>query len=98
VSDEAYTLSLAPGARPVLTEAPPRGLPVAVAAAVTEFLTGALLDNPHRVGKPLARELAGYHSARRGAYRVIYRIDEPGRVVHVVRIDHRADVYRGRKP
>ena len=75
---------------------PPRGLPVAVAAAVTEFLAGALLDNPHRVGKPLARELAGYHSARRGAYRVVYRIDEPARTVHVVRIDHRADVYRTR--
>jgi mRNA interferase RelE/StbE len=63
---------------------------------VTEFLTGALLDNPHRVGKPLARELAGYHSARRGAYRVVYRIDERARTVHVVRIDHRADVYRAR--
>lgn len=96
MSDEAYALSLAPAARRVLVEGPPRGLPVAVAAAVTKFLTGALLDSPHRVGKPLARELAGYHSARRGAYRVVYRIDEPARIVHVVRIDHRADVYRPR--
>ena len=90
---EAYALSLAPAARRVLAEGPPRGLPVAVAAAVTEFLTGALLDNPHRIGKPLAREPAEYHSARRGAYRVVYRIDEPARTVHVVRIDHRADVH-----
>jgi mRNA interferase RelE/StbE len=96
VSDEAYALSLAPSARRVLVEAPPRGLPMAVAAAVTEFLTGVLLENPHRVGKPLTRELGGYHSARRGAYRVIYRIDENERTVHVVRIDHRADVYRTR--
>lgn len=94
MSDEAYALSLAPSARRILAQGPPRGLPVAVAVAVTEFLTGALLDNPHRVGKPLARELSGYHSARRGAYRVIYRIDDAERVVHVVRIDHRADVYR----
>jgi mRNA-degrading endonuclease RelE of RelBE toxin-antitoxin system len=94
VSDEAYALSLAPSARRVLVEGPPRGLPLAVAAAVTEFLTGALLDNPYRVGKPLARELGGYHSVRRGAYRVIYRIDDTERVVHVVRVDHRADVYR----
>jgi mRNA interferase RelE/StbE len=93
VSDEAYALSLAPSARRVLAQGPPRGLPLAVAAAVTEFLTGALLDNPNRVGKPLARELSGYHSARRGAYRVIYRIDDTERVVPVVRIDHRADVY-----
>jgi mRNA interferase RelE/StbE len=96
VSDEAYALSLAPAARRVLIEGPPRGLPVAVAAAVTGFVTGALLDNPHRVGKPLARELSGYHSARRGAYRVAYRIDEPTWTVHVVRIDHRADVFRTR--
>jgi mRNA interferase RelE/StbE len=94
VSDEAYALSLAPSARRVLAQGPPRGLPMAVAAAVTEFLTGALLDNPDRVGKPLARELSGYHSARRGAYRVIYRIDDAEQVVHVVRIDHRVDVYR----
>jgi mRNA interferase RelE/StbE len=59
-------------------------------------MTGPLLDDPHRVGKPLTRELAGYHSARRGAYRVIYRIDETARTVHVVRVDHRADVYRTR--
>ena len=96
MSDEACILSLAPATRRVLVEGPPRGLPLAVAAAVTEFLTGALLDNPHRVGKPLARELTGYHFARRGAYRVVYRVDEPARTVHVVRIDHRADVYRAR--
>jgi len=76
-----------------MTEAPPVGLPLPVAAAVAEFITGALLDSPHVVGKPLVRELAGYHSARRGAYRVIYRIDERTQTVHVVRIDHRADVY-----
>jgi mRNA interferase RelE/StbE len=96
VSDEAYALSLASSARRVLVEGPPRGLPLAVAAAVTEFLTGPLLDNPYRVGKRLTRELGGYHSARRGAYRAIYRVDETERIVHVVRIDHRADVYRTR--
>lgn len=96
MSDEAYTLSLASSARRVLTEGPPRGLPLAVADALTEFLTGSLLDNPQRVGKLLTRELSGYHCARRGAYRVIYRIDETERIVHVVRIDHRADVYRAR--
>jgi mRNA-degrading endonuclease RelE of RelBE toxin-antitoxin system len=96
VSDEVYALSLASSARRVLVEGPPRGLPLAVAAAVTEFVTGPLLDNPHRVGKRLTRELDGYHSARRGAYRVICRIDEAARIVHVVRIDHRADVYRTR--
>jgi mRNA interferase RelE/StbE len=93
VADEAYRLSLAPAARRALTEARPVGLPLAVAAAVGEFLTGALAERPYVVGKPLTRELAGYHSARRGAYRVVYRVDDRTRTVHVVRIDHRADVY-----
>ena len=84
MSDEAYRLSLAPAARPALTEGPPVGLPLAVATAVAEFITGPLLDGPR---------LAGYHNARRGAYRVVDRIDDTARTVHVVRIDHRADVY-----
>lgn len=46
------------------------------------------------VGRPLANELAGYHSARRGSYGVVYRIDESAGTVHLVRIDHCADVYR----
>ena len=69
-------------------------LPEPVAAAVVEFLTGPLLEAPRRVGKPLVRHLAGYWSARRGAYRVVYAIDEAESLVLVVRIEHRADVYR----
>jgi mRNA-degrading endonuclease RelE of RelBE toxin-antitoxin system len=64
-----------------------------VATAVAELITGALLDVPQVVGKPLANDLAGYHSARRGTYRVVYRIDDRARTVHVVRIDRRANVY-----
>lgn len=70
------------------------GLPEAVAAAVIEFLTGAVVDNPHRVGKPLRGELTGIHSARRGTYRVLYRINDERREVVILRIDHRKDVYR----
>jgi mRNA-degrading endonuclease RelE of RelBE toxin-antitoxin system len=207
-----YRLSLAPSPRRALVEGPPRGLPLAVATAVTGFLTGALLDDPQKMGrpspsadrrptarmplpaqalrigrvpdndlvlsdldvsrhhaelrkspaggyeivdvgshngifvngqrvtskllteadlvsighstfrleggellqfvddervtstaqdlvvpgKPLSRELAGYHFARRGAYRVVYRIDDAARVVHVVRIDHPSSVYHTR--
>ncbi|MGQ0623465.1 MAG: hypothetical protein ACT4PP_02230 [Sporichthyaceae bacterium] len=29
-------------------------MPEKVAAAAAEFITGPLLENPHRVGKPLA--------------------------------------------
>jgi mRNA-degrading endonuclease RelE of RelBE toxin-antitoxin system len=69
-------------------------LPERVAAAIVEFMLGPLTDNPRRVGHPLQRELAGLWSARRGAYHVVYLIDEDLRTVAVLRIDHRADVYR----
>jgi len=89
---DPYELVLAPPAIRALQS----GLPEAVAAAVIEFLTGALLENPQRVGKPLRGDLTGIHSARRGTYRVLYRINEQLREVLVIRIDHRADVYRSK--
>lgn len=73
-----------------------RRLAEGTATAIVEFLLGALLENPHRMGGPLQRELAGLRSARRGAYRVIYEIDEAEHLVIVHRIDHRATVYRPR--
>lgn len=74
-------------------------LPDRVAAAVVEFMIGPLCDNPRRVGHPLQRELQGLWSARRGVYRVVYSIDDDddtSLTVTVLRIDHRADVYRQR--
>ena len=69
-------------------------LPEPVAAAVIDFITGSLLKNPRRVGRELRNELAGIHSARRGSYRVVYRIDDNERTVTALRVDHRGDVYR----
>ena len=71
-------------------------LPEKVAAAVVEFMLGPLCDAPKRVGHPLGRELAGLWAARRGGYRVVYELDEPKRQVRVLRVEHRADVYRPR--
>ncbi|MFG1802077.1 type II toxin-antitoxin system RelE/ParE family toxin [Micromonospora carbonacea] len=72
-------------------------LPEKIAAAVYEFITTVLLDSPHRVGKRLLLPpFEGTWSARRGTYRVLYEIDEDGRVVTVTAIEHRADAYRSR--
>ena len=87
---EDYELVLTPPARRTLTERLLR----AVAAAVIDFLTTALVANPHRVGKPLRGELAGIWAARRGTYRVLYRLSEDAHEVIVLRVDHRRDVYR----
>jgi mRNA interferase RelE/StbE len=59
-----------------------------------EIITGPLLEQPHRVGKQLLPPLADRFSARRGTYRVIYRIDDKAHIVTVVDIGHRRDVYR----
>ncbi|MFB7876960.1 type II toxin-antitoxin system RelE/ParE family toxin [Nocardia sp. NPDC056064] len=69
-------------------------LPETVAAAAFEFMTGPLLDNPYRVGKRLQPPLDDRFSARRGTYRVIYRVDDKRMVVTVVDVNHRRDIYR----
>jgi mRNA-degrading endonuclease RelE of RelBE toxin-antitoxin system len=66
----------------------------AVATAVIHLITGPLLADPHRVGKPLRHELEGVWSARRGTFRILYRIDEPNREVVVLRVEHRGHAYR----
>ena len=71
-------------------------LPEAVASALIDLITGPLLHNPRRVGKPLRRELEGLWSARRGTFRVLYRIDEVEHEVVVLRVDHRSSTYRRR--
>jgi mRNA-degrading endonuclease RelE of RelBE toxin-antitoxin system len=68
----------------------------AVAAAVVEFCAGPLTQNPHRVAKPLFGPFAGCHGARRGTYRIIYRIDDDARVVTVLDVAPRATAYRPR--
>lgn len=69
-------------------------LPEAAAAACVEFLFGPLAESPLRVGAALRPPFAGQWRARRGEYRVRYRIDETERVVYVLDIDHRRDAYR----
>ncbi|MCA0436626.1 MAG: type II toxin-antitoxin system RelE/ParE family toxin [Actinobacteria bacterium] len=69
-------------------------LPEKVATAAVEFIYDGLAGNPRRVGKPLRFDLEGLHSARRGDYRVVYRIDAAADQVTVVALEHRADVYR----
>jgi mRNA interferase RelE/StbE len=89
VSENAFAIAWTAASRPVLT-----GLPGKVATAVVEFVYGSLAASPYRVGRPLKLGLEGLHSARRGDYRVIYRIDDRQRQVTVVAMEHRSEVYR----
>ncbi len=85
-----YRLVISATARRALAEQ----LPAAIAFAAFEFISGPLLANPHRVGKRLMPPLEDRHSARRGTYRIIYRIDESEHVVTVLAVGPRSDVYR----
>ena len=87
---DRFELVVAPTARRQLTES----LPESVALASYEFIVGPLLENRRRVGKRLRPPLNDRHSARRGTYRVIYRIDEALHRVTVLAVVHRADAYR----
>jgi mRNA-degrading endonuclease RelE of RelBE toxin-antitoxin system len=90
---DRYELGTAPPARRALSER----LPLDIAAAAAEFITGPLLDNPHRVGKRLNDELTGIYSARlAGDWRVLYEINEPKHLVIVLDIRHRSIAYRPR--
>jgi mRNA interferase RelE/StbE len=92
VSEDDFAIAWTAPARRALAR-----LPEKVATAAVEFLYGSLATNPHRVGKPLKLGLDGLHSARRGDYRVIYRIDDQHRRVDVMAIEHRSDIYRPRQ-
>jgi mRNA interferase RelE/StbE len=69
-------------------------LPLDVATAVIETINGPLTTNPHRVGKPLDEPYDGCHSARRGTYRIIYRINEDKHTVEIHSIRHRREAFR----
>jgi len=89
VSASARELIVAPSPERSLAR-----LPEKAAAAIVEFMLSPLTDDPNRVGHRLRNELEGLWVARRGAYRVVYEIDQAAKQIRVVRIDHRADVYR----
>ena len=70
------------------------GLPEKNATAIVEFITATLPTNPHRLSRPLRYELEGWRVARRGDYRVTFRLEEEQHTIVVGRIEHRRDVDR----
>ena len=90
MSEDSYQLIISPTARRQLTER----LPKPFAFAAYKLIMGPLLRNPQRVSKRLGPQLQDRHSARRGTYRVLYRIDLERHIVTVVSVTHRADAYR----
>ncbi len=87
--NEPYGLVIKARARRALEHT----LAPSVAFAAWEFIAGTQRENPHKVGKPLVAPFQGDWSARRGHYRIRYRIDDEKRVVTVVDVADRSDIY-----
>lgn len=89
MTDPVWTVRISRGYKRDLYRLPPR-----VAGPIVEFVTSALPDNSLRLSKPLTGDLRGLRSARRGDYRVVFELNETVNVLVVLRVDHRAHVYR----
>jgi mRNA interferase RelE/StbE len=88
--DLPYSVELSGQARRNIHE----NLPIEVAAAAMETIDGPIAANPYRAGKPLNEPFDGFYSARRGTYRIVYRINEAKHLVEIHSIRHRRDAYR----
>ena len=85
---QRYEVRFQPAARRAVAQR----LPEAVAAAVLEFaMPRSQLTPPRR--QAIVRPARWLSRARRGTYRVVYRIDEDAHIVHVLDIDHRSEIY-----
>ena len=71
-------------------------LPGKAAAAIAEFITGPLADNPRRLSQPLTNELSDLRTGRRGDYRVLFTLGVEDHILYVHNIEHRSDVYKPR--
>jgi mRNA interferase RelE/StbE len=87
---DPYDVALSGRARRNIHE----NLPLDVAAAAMETIEGSSAVNPYRAGKPLDEPFDGYYAARRGTYRILYRINEAKHQVEIHSVRHRRDAYR----
>jgi mRNA interferase RelE/StbE len=71
-------------------------LPEKVARAAIEFIERPLAENPRRAGKQLLPPLERLYGARRGEYRVLYKILDDSIEIDIVDVAHRRDIYRRR--
>lgn len=57
----------------------------------------SLASNP-KTGSGIAKLSVSdfYYRARRGVYRIVYRVEEPEGVIRITRIRHRKDAYKGK--
>lgn len=68
-------------------------LPSSARSLIKRAIEERLTLDPIRLGKPLRHSLKGFRRLRVSDYRVVYRIETEERIVVVVAIKHRKDIY-----
>lgn len=68
-------------------------LPKKIKASIKNAIEERLMTDPIGFGKPLRYSLKGHRRLRVGDYRIVYRIEQNKRVVVIVAIKHRKDIY-----
>ncbi len=68
-------------------------LPKTMKIRIKRAIEARLTLDPVGLGKPLRYSFSGHRRLRVGDYRIIYRIDPEKKVVTIVGIKHRKDVY-----
>lgn len=84
----AYEIRFLPSVRKDI-----RKMPRAMLRRLQEALHG-LSANPHPPGAKKIQGYDGYFRLRVGDYRVVYSVAEEVRIIEIIRIGHRRDVYR----
>lgn len=68
-------------------------LPKRIKATIKKAIEERLMTDPIGFGKPLRYNLRGHRRLRVGDYRIVYRIDTNLKIVIIVAIKHRRDIY-----
>lgn len=68
-------------------------LPLSAKRLILCAIEERLMVDPVGFGKPLRYSLKGHRRLRVSDYRIVYRIDVESKIVTIVAIKHRKDVY-----
>ena len=69
-------------------------LPKTIRVRIKKAIETRLTVDPVGLGKPLRYSFSGHRRIRVGDYRIIYRINPNEKVVTIVYIKHRKDIYQ----
>ncbi len=71
-----------------------KSIDISSARRVVKKVKTHLVKDPRKLGKPLKGVFKGMYRYRLGDYRVVYVIDLQDRLIRILHVDHRKDVYR----